>query len=64
MGRLDELGALGRSRRGEHVQPGIVADRVGPDDLRLAHRGLVADDVGERVLGLEVQLARDAAELE
>ena len=60
----DELGRLRRGRRGEHVQAAVVAHRVGAQELRLAQRGLVADDVGEGLLGVEVEMRRDAAELQ
>jgi hypothetical protein len=62
--RRDEFGALRRARGGDDVQPGRVAHRVGLHDLGLAHRGLVTDDVGEGLLGPQVEVTRDAAELQ
>ena len=56
--------ASGRDRRGQHVQPAVVAHRVRPEQLRLAHRDLVADDVDDGLLRLEVEMRRDAPELQ
>ena len=56
--------ASGRGRCGQHVQAAVVAHRVGPQQLGLAQRRLVADDVGEGLLRVEVEQRRDAAELE
>ena len=49
--------ASGVAGRREDVEPAVVADRVRPEELRLAQRRLVADDVGEGLLGLEVEVA-------
>ena len=41
-----------------------MAHRVGPQELRLAQGGVVADDVRDGLLRLEVEVGRDAAELQ
>ena len=46
----DQLAGVRRGRGGQDVQAAVVAHRVRPEELRLAQRGLVADDVGERLL--------------
>ena len=56
--------ASGDGRRGQDVEAAVVAGRVRPQQLRLAQRGLVAHDVGDGQLGLEVEMGRDAAELQ
>ena len=60
----DQLGLLRAMRRAEDVEAAVVLGRVGPEELRLAHRGLVPDDVGEGLAGLDVEVRRDLAELE
>ena len=54
----------GDAWRGEDVETGVVPRGVGPEQLRLGHRGVVAGDVGERLLRLDVEERRDLAELE
>ena len=64
VGRGDRLGGLRRGRCGEHVEAAVVAHRVGPQQLGLAQRRLVADHVGEGLLRVQVEERRDATELE
>ena len=60
----DELRGLGRLRCGQDVETAVVADRVGAQQFRLAEGGLVAHDIGDGELRLEVQVRGHATELE
>jgi hypothetical protein len=53
-----------RARRSEDLEPGIVLDRVRPQQVRLAQRLVVAGEVRDRQLGLQVEMRRNLAELE
>ena len=55
---------LGPGGCGQDMQSAVVAHRVGPQQLRLADRRFVADDIGEGLLRVEVEKRRDPAELE
>ena len=59
MRRRDESRrASGERRRGEDVQAAVVAHGVGPEQLGLAQRRLVADEIGERLLGSRLRWRR------
>src|SRR5215210_5162886 len=61
--RLDELAELRRRWRRDDVKTAVVAGRVRPEELGLCERRLVADDVGQRVPRVEVEMRRDGPEL-